>query len=915
MGIDSRAAVRYHRRHGWFHPNTNANAHAIRALNTCGQSRLDHERACAAAGRLHHRLDGDADRRQCGPALQVVRLRPRGVDAGRIGWTASNQLNWTPTKAGAHYRVSAWVKSAATTADEAETSSERPFAITDAASSPAPAPAPAPTSTRVASLALTTNVPAPQPAASTIVWTATPTGGSAALLYKWFVYELGVWTPVGLWTASNQFNWTPTKAGAHYRVSAWVKSAATTADEAETSSERPFAITDAASSPAPAPAPTSTRVASLALTTNVPAPQPAASTIVWTATPTGGSAALLYKWFVYELGVWTPVGSWTASNQFNWTPTKAGAHYRVSAWVKSAATTADEAETSSERPFAITDAASSPAPAPAPAPTSTRVASLALTTNVPAPQPAASTIVWTATPTGGSAALLYKWFVYELGVWTPVGSWTASNQFNWTPTKAGAHYRVSAWVKSAATTADEAETSSERPFAITDAASAPAPAPMPAPATTRVASVALTTNVPAPQPAASTILWTATPTGGSGALVYKWFVYDGASWKPMGSWTASNQFSWTPTLANANYRVSAWVKNATNVADEAEAASERLFAISAAASAPAPAAATAPTTTRVASVVLTTNVPAPQPAASTIVWTATPTGGTGALVYKWFVFDGGLWKPMGPWAASNQFSWTPTVANANYRVSAWVKSATNAADEAEAASERPFAISAAGSAPAPTPLSTSTRVAGVTLTTNVAAPQPAASTILWTATPTGGTGTLVYKWFVYDGALWTPIGSWTASNHFSWTPTVANANYRVSAWVKSAANAADEAEAASERPFAITTGSAPAPVPTSTRVAGVTLTTNVPAPQRAGSTIAWTATPTGGSWALLYKWFVFDGALWKPIGSWTASNQLSWTPTAANANYRVSVWVKSAANAADEPEAASERPFAITAPW
>ena len=34
--------------------------------------------------------------------------------------------------------------------------------------------------------------------------------------------------------------------------------------------------------------------------------------------------------------------------------------------------------------------------------------------------------------------------------------------------------------------------------------------------------------------------------------------------------------------------------------------------------------------------------PAPQPAGSTIVWTATATGGTGPLVYKWFVSDDGV---------------------------------------------------------------------------------------------------------------------------------------------------------------------------------------------------------------------------------------------------------------------------------
>ena len=83
---------------------------------------------------------------------------------------------------------------------------------------------------------------------------------------------------------------------------------ATPADEWEATSERPFAITASTSAPAPPPASHVHAVASVALTTNVPAPQPAGSTIVWTATPTGGAGALVYKWFVYELGLWRPDG-------------------------------------------------------------------------------------------------------------------------------------------------------------------------------------------------------------------------------------------------------------------------------------------------------------------------------------------------------------------------------------------------------------------------------------------------------------------------------------------------------------------------------------------------------------------------------------------------------------------------------
>jgi hypothetical protein len=171
---------------------------------------------------------------------------------------------------------------------------------------------------------------------------------------------------------------------------------------------------------------------------------------------------------------------------------------------------------------------------------------------------------------------------------------------------------------------------------------------------------------------------------------------------------------------------------------------------------------------------------------------------------------------------------------------------------------------------------------------------------VWTATQTGGTGTLVYKWLVFDG-VWTPVGSWTTSNRFSWKPSVGMDKYRVKVWVKRASTTADAPEASFEQPFAINS---------MTRVASVMLSTDLPAPQRLSSTVVWTATQTGGTGALVYKWLVFDG-VWKPVGSWGPSNKFTWTPTVAMDKYRVKVWVKRATNNADAPEASWEQPFAI----
>jgi hypothetical protein len=544
----------------------------------------------------------------------------------------------------------------------------------------------------------------------------------------------------------------------------------------------------------------------------------------------------------------------------------------------------------SQRPIIHTlkiNAPSSTTPPPsstAPPPPSTTVS---LVPDAAAPKAPGTLIRWTATATGGKAPYEYRWAAYASGTWSVLSDWSASQTFDWQPTTAAPDARMAVWVRTAPSapssgdiTVNSISAVAEYPFAIVAATPEGSPAPPSA-----ISSLTLTTNLAAPQPAGSTIVWTATPAGGSGALVYKWFLTnDGVSWTTVGTWTSSNQFTWTPTVANANHRVSAWVKHASNPKDEWEATSERPFAVTVA----------VPSSTPVASVALTTNVASPQPAGSTIVWTATPTGGTGALVYKWFVStDGASWSTNGLWAASNQFTWTPAVASANSRVSVWVKRASNPKDEWEATSERPFAIS-----------EPSFPVASVALTTDVPAPQEVSSTIVWTATPTGGTGPLVYQWFVSaDGATWNAVESWTLSNQFTWTPTVASASYRVSVWAKRASNPIEAAEAATEQAFAI-----------QEPVTGVALTTNLPSPQPLSSAIEWTATPTGGTGdALVYKWFVSDddGVTWSAAGPWNASNRVTWTPTAVNPKYRVTVWVKHATNPSDYPEASAQRRFTI----
>jgi cell wall-associated protease len=91
------------------------------------------------------------------------------------------------------------------------------------------------------------------------------------------------------------------------------------------------------------------------------------------------------------------------------------------------------------------------------------------------------------------------------------------------------------------------------------------------------------------------------------------------------------------------------------------------------------------------------------------------------------------------------------------------------------------------------------------LTANRTAPQPAGTTITFTATASGGTAPYQFKWWLWVGTGWWVVRDWGAGNTYTWTPTVANAQHQVTVWARSAGQTANVAEAyRGPLPFAIT---------------------------------------------------------------------------------------------------------------
>ncbi len=329
-----------------------------------------------------------------------------------------------------------------------------------------------------------------------------------------------------------------------------------------------------------------------------------------------------------------------------------------------------------------------------------------------------------------------------------------------------------------------------------------------------LSAVSISANAAAPQKINTAITFAATTTAGTAPFSYKWSVStDGTTYTPVGGWTTSNTFAWKPDANNPNYRVAVTARSAWNGDEIGEAAHSMAFPIATPVTVEEPSMikmdSLPPTTTsggKVTAVSITSNYAAPQYTGQSVTFAASPTGGGSSPLYKWLVHNGVNWIVYKEWSDESTFTFTPGTAG-NHKVSVWAKNPASTRNEAEASVATPsFGIVGATVAVPPPPAQTSPKYLAVFIAPDKPAPQTDSSAVVWNATGVGGSAPALYKWFVYDGATWVPQGDWSNSSIFVWKPVVANAKYRVRAWVKGANNTADAAEASMVFEYLILSG-------------------------------------------------------------------------------------------------------------
>jgi RHS repeat-associated protein len=608
----------------------------------------------------------------------------------------------------------------------------------------------------------------------------------------------------------------------------------------------------------------------VSLSVNKSSPQPVGTQITFTATVTGAWATPEYSFLasINNGGSWFALRDFSTSNQFVWTPQEARSNWRIAVKASMSGCDPQTGECSSESetsPYILYS-------------TNSVVASVSLSANRTSGQPLGSTVTWTANPSGGTNPVNFKWLQsIDGGVsWSTLQDWAptsgAFGSYVWTPSQAGTLYLIRVLARSATSTNPNGEASATESFVINGPP---------------ISSLTISSDRSSPQLPGTPVTWTASVNGGLRPLIYSWGVWANGTWITQTGATASNQFTWTPSLANTDYTVWVWVWSANM--DPASTSAERSVSLPFS------------TKTTVLSVAVAPNRASPQSLGTSITWTATPNGGVAPYSYKWSVSTdgGGTWTTVQKWTAhASQFTSTPSVATTLYRVAVSVRSAGSTSDSGEAT----------GSSPNFTVLGPA--VSALTLTANKPSPQPPGTAITWTVTATGGTAPIYYYWAWRD---WNGNGGtlreWSTDPQLVWTPSYVADSWEIDVSAASAtadfeafASGADEPEAGTRAFFS-----------TATTVLSVSLAADRASGQSVGTTVTWTATPRGGTPPLSYKWLLSsdDGATWTTLQDWTTNaNRYAWTPMLANSLYRIGVSVRSGGST-NSGEATNATRFAI----
>ena len=356
----------------------------------------------------------------------------------------------------------------------------------------------------------------------------------------------------------------------------------------------------------------------------------------------------------------------------------------------------------------------------------------------------------------------------------------------------------------------------------------------------------LTSSLASPQSAGTSITFIAGATGGRAPYQFKWLVLKDTTWTVVSNWSSSNAYTWRPTTAGG-HRVAVWARDATTTADVGNVNTSVPFRVRDASAPPSVTPPSAPVSS-----------PTPTSGLPQFAWSLTFVDSqetTAANNAALNAFDGNpttFWATQ--WLAEQpshpheirldlgsvynvsafrhlprqdgfphgriaQYEFYVSLDGVNWGTPVAVGTLANVATEQEvrfapktgqyirlrALSEvegRPYTslaelnVLTSGNLPPNGPLTI------MPLTSSLASPQSAGTSITFVAGATGGRGPYQFKWLVLKGTTWTVVSNWSSSNTYTWRPTTTG-GHRVAVWARDATTIADVGNVNTSVPFRV----------------------------------------------------------------------------------------------------------------
>lgn len=347
-------------------------------------------------------------------------------------------------------------------------------------------------------------------------------------------------------------------------------------------------------------------------------------------------------------------------------------------------------------------------------------------------------------------------------------------------------------------------------------------------------------------------------SAGSGPLEYKFWARSERTgrWTVLRNYSPSTRFVWTP-LEDDTYALQVWVRRAGSNAVYDDWRPFEPVAVG----------------SHLAVTSVAPDIASPIPPGTEVSWTATATGAR-ALEYRFWLYDSGAgrWSLLRDYSSSPSTLWRPA-GDGVYWLQVWVRTRGSDAPWEAWMSSAPYRVASAAGAPA--------TVAGIRSDRRF--PVAVGTAVRLQAMAYGGSGSLLYKFWLYDmrRQAWTVLRDYAPAARATWTPQAAG-TYSLQVWVRDSASLAAYDAWKPFGPVEVDDGSA--------SVGDLAASTTNTSP---GMEVTLTATATGSQAGVEYQFWLYEAGsgTWTIVQPYGPSSIVRWMPYAPG-QYSAQVWVR-----------------------